>query len=879
MIKLKKILFLLVGLIILIISCALIFSYIYKDEVIYFVKSEINKKINTKIEVERVNFSVLRNFPNASLEFVNVKIHSSKNIDTKEFKSIDASALLFAENIFLEFSIIDVLKKNYKISEIKIKKSKINILIDSKRRNNYRFWKENETNDSSSFEFNLKNLIIKESEIFYIDKNSQFNTNFHANKMQISGDFSSQNFSLKTEIDAFLNSLTIDKKKYLKPQEVELNINLSNTNDKYFINDGTLILSNNNFNINGRVDFSQNVIVDLKISADKLKIKSFQNIFSKEIENYFSEYDTDGKISFDAIYKGEISKTKYPKFDTQFQISNGYFFNKTENIELKNINIEGNFSNGKEKSLKSSTLKAQKFSTIFKNSKISGKFSIENFVNPKINFKIDSEIELSDLSESNNLSEINKINGKLFATVNGFGKIYSGENQLAKTISKLNVSGKLNLIDANISLINFAEELKDINANFTYENKKLSTENLNIKFNNSTFILSGFIQAPINYFIEENETLTGKINLSSDFLNLSEIIGSYNSTDSSNFQFPDNISLNIISEFKRFEFENFIANDLKAEILLIPNKTLIKSFDCKSMQGTISSIGSISQKTNGIINLELKNRLNNIEIQDLFFSFNNFGQTFIIDENLKGKLNLNFELKSNLNPNFSFIEKSIEVNSNIEIVQGELINFEPMKELSKFIELSELEHIKFSKLENNINIKNESIIIPKMNIYSSALNISISGKHNFNHNFSYKLELFLNEILGKRFRKKNKSENEFGIIENEESNKTKLFLKATGNEENYKFIFDKEAAKKSLVKNIKKEKNEVKNIILDEFEVLKKDTSATKKDKENKIDKENKFRPEWEEFENKQDTLKKKKKKTKKKKSAKKKLQIEWEDE
>ena len=859
-------------------SVALVFSYKYKTEVVNFLVSELNKRVDTKINVDVINFSIIRNFPNASLEFTNISIKSSADINLNEFKDAKTKNFLQADKVFLKFGILDVLSKNYKISEIKIENGKINFLTDSKNKNNYNFWSENKKNDTSSFKIKLNNLIIKDSHIFFNDINSNFSTNFHTKKIELSGDFSDENFSIKTKIKAHLNDLTIEEKNYLIAQPIEIEVDLSGIDEKYLIKNGKVILSNNKFKVEGNVNFSKSTFCDLKISAKKLQIESILNIFNKKIQDQFSDFEMNGKLNFTSSVIGEISKNQSPRIDANFEITDGIFLRKKTIFNLSKIDMVGSFSNGKEKSTHSATLEANSFSAYFEKSRIKGIFILKNFNKPNINFKIESEIDLEDMHKSVNFSQLNTINGNLEAKLQGFGMIYFGENVIDKSLSKLDISGEMFLKNTNLLLKYLQQKFTNINANIIINKGLLSTENLEFVLNNSKIQSSVSIQNPLKYFFEENEKLQGNIQLNTNYINLTEILEYQDFAEQSNFHLPENVSINLITGIEKFEYKNFKADKLKASVLFLPKAVQIKSFKCNSMEGNISLHGKICENHNTNFNLNIKTQLKNIEIADLFQSFDNFGQNFIINKNVRGKLNLNLELQSDFTSSFSVIDKSIESLGDFEITNGELIDFEPIKKMSDFIELSELEHIKFSKLKNTLNIKNEKVMIPFMDIHSSAFNISISGEHTFNHIFSYELEIFLKEILGKRFKRKRNFENEFGIIEEEKSNETKIFLKVVGNEDDYKFSFNRKRAKKSVVENLKKEKEEIKEIILDEFEILKKDTSASIKIKQNKIDEENKFQPVWEEFENQKDTIKKKKKKSKNRKSKKKKLQIEWED-
>ena len=62
--------------------------------------------------------------------------------------------------------------------------------------------------------------------------------------------------------------------------------------------------------------------------------------------------------------------------------------------------------------------------------------------------------------------------------------------------------------------------------------------------------------------------------------------------------------------------------------------------------------------------------------------------------------------------NYKFYSSSLNVNTQLKIEEGELIEFEPMYNLSDYVNLEELQNVKFATLENKIRIENKKIIIP-----------------------------------------------------------------------------------------------------------------------------------------------------------------------
>ena len=96
-------------LIIIFISAGIIISVTYEDTAIKYLKKYLDKHLITEIEVDKINFSLFKNFPNASVELKNIMARSTLNFTASDFGERDTETLLVAENIFFEFKLIKIL--------------------------------------------------------------------------------------------------------------------------------------------------------------------------------------------------------------------------------------------------------------------------------------------------------------------------------------------------------------------------------------------------------------------------------------------------------------------------------------------------------------------------------------------------------------------------------------------------------------------------------------------------------------------------------------------------------------------------------------------------------------------------------------------------
>jgi hypothetical protein len=203
--------------------------------------------------------------------------------------------------------------------------------------------------------------------------------------------------------------------------------------------------------------------------------------------------------------------------------------------------------------------------------------------------------------------------------------------------------------------------------------------------------------------------------------------------------------------------------------------------------------------------------LNRIDIQQLFTSFNNFSQNFILDENLRGKLGGKASFAACWDNHMNFVPSSLAAQADIEIINGELLKFDPMLSLSKYINVEELKHIKFKTLKNTIFIYDQNIQIPEMLINTSAFNIALSGTHSFDNDFDYRLRVALSDVLFKKAKRKKREIEDYMIMENEVE-KTVIPVSIIGNPDDFKVEFDSKRAFDLIKENIQRQGTEMKEI-------------------------------------------------------------------
>jgi hypothetical protein len=222
--------------------------------------------------------------------------------------------------------------------------------------------------------------------------------------------------------------------------------------------------------------------------------------------------------------------------------------------------------------------------------------------------------------------------------------------------------------------------------------------------------------------------------------------------------------------------------------------------------------------------------LDQINIQKMFYQFDNFGQTFITDQNLRGKATASVEFKAPVSKELRIQTDNIYSIIDISIANGQLIGLESLQEIAQYLKSNKLiapfvdeekfaermKDIKFSNLENIIEIKDRKITIPHMDIRSSALDISASGTHTFDNLIDYTIGFRLRDILVKKSQDWQEQDDGLGKL---------LYIYMRGTTEKPEFGLDKEASKEIRKEEIAAEKQNMKALLKQEFGLFKNDNT------------------------------------------------------
>ena len=852
-------------------SCLLIIFYFsgnkHEDHILRLLQKQLSSHLSTEIHIPKkgIHFSVFRNFPNVSLELRNILIKSSPDIKLTDFNYKAKDTLLYADEISLLFNLRSLITRKYELKKIVISQAKLNLLNDNSGNNNYQVFKSSAPGaESDSVIIRLTNIDLNDAEIHYIDAGQPIHINAFANNSQISGEFSKNDFDVQIKTSMQSINLDFKEEEYINETSATISLQIVRSGNSYSFNKGQADLFGINMVLQGIYDknkeFYKFSIETKGTPLAKISMPAWIEFLNKN-NIQIERGDMDIRLSISGY-----SRQKGALISSEFVIQKASLKNPQKNIRIRNIFLQGRYALDANQI---TTINLDTFSMRSDKSRIVGACKVHDLNKPSIQGRISGMLELQKIMIFESVAKRIEIDGTIEGELQMDGILSREQNSWRTNLMNVFKKGQLEIRNGFVRPL--IKPLPAVKVNGIIRLKGLQNvwlENINLRTGQSDFLLSGSVSDLPMFSGDRSIFPVYQCSVSSNEFHVEDFLLE-DEPDSKekelNVQLPD--SMIVIAKIKvnNFYFGKFSATNCSGSLHYRPKSLIINDFSMKSQKGEIFSEIEISQQKNRLKTKSQAN-LQKVDLGDMFYAFNNFGQKVICAENLDGSLTGNVTVFANWDLKLNPILEDLELQSSISIENGELIDYQPLLGLSKFIKVEELRHIKFEKLETDILIDKGIVNISETNINSSAISLVGSGEHDFDNRYKYSMQVHLSDILWNKAKKKKPENSEFGYIVDDGLGRTTIPLIIRGMDKEFEVYYDRQKGRSTFREKVQDEKKEFRSLFKSDNET-------------DQIQNEQELRMEWEDDTVNSDRRIKESNQQGPEKTGDKEFIIEWDDE
>ena len=795
-------------------------GYKYQNQAVPVIVAQLNQYLLTPVDVKDIQLSFIERFPQASLKLSDVTAMGSN-------PSKEADTLFHLQEVYLTFDLIDWYNGDYVLNHLEAHNGFLHL---SKSKNgviNYRFIDTSlSTQSSGAFKLDLNRILLEQVRVSYVDDFNQEQFDIEAHRFSAKGSFSHQNQAVALYGSSTIHQFLIGELNYLASEQVFIDAGLEFNPDQdfYQISRGILRLKETyELTLNGKIKGRE---IDLTASAKALDIEALPTLLPALIAKPITDLNGKGAISVVTQIK-RAGNEELPSITSNLIIRDASIRMKAFSEPLEIKYITANYSNGVHRSLASSQLNIDTASILLGDSKLQGSAKIHNFNRMAFRLNADVILDGQTLKKSLELDQLDKLNGKASGSFFLRGTLPK-DSLTIQTIIDWEKEGDFQV--SNLSLISDSTDLTLSNAVVHIKRSSMAVDSASGSWNKTSFKMAGWSKHGFHALLngQPPSHFRGQVDLDE------YVAGS--SSSETGFKLPNGYDIEVDLRVGTLTYDQLIAKNVTTQLTL--NKALtLKQLSADILEGSLNgnfSIAPVGRNTR--TNLTLSGRHLNVRAQ--FKTFNNFEQTAISYQHLKGLADIDAKFSYQQDAKGNTIKPTIKGNARVRVVNGELIEYPPLydlvdefrknKILSLFIKLDEFEkklhHVKFDTLANTLSVANSEVVIPEMLIKSSALNLTVRGKQSFDQDIDYYMNFNLKQVL--LANRDQPTPTEYGYIEDDGTGNKMIYLHVTGNADNPVVSFDKKASKRRRKEVVQQEVTTTKAILQQEFGLFKNDSLA-----------------------------------------------------
>ncbi len=741
--------FILIGLmtffVLLIIGWFVISWYINhnKKEILTKITAAVSEKIDGNFHIDDIEPALLQGFPNIAIRLKGVTL--SDSLYYKHHKN-----LIDLGSVYIKINVFSILTKHPEILKVTIADGSFYLFHNKYDYSNGYLLKPKEKKDPNKKgkqininRFGIENVVFTYD---FFDRNKQFKVGFKEMNGVIDRDGDMWKINTDTHIHFYQMAFNLEKGGFLKDKDLDADLHIQfNTATKklelpkQFIKvNGTRIKAACIFNFGLKaIDYM------IDIDSPSIGFKEGASFLSDTLYSRLDSFDFEKKIAIQMTVNGSFQYPDTPLIHAHWQAEDNVLltsFGPFNAIKLKgefyNYHIPGKGRGDDNSAVTLTDLNADYFGIPLR----VDTFVLYGLTNPLIKMQMNAKFPVEKL---------NAIIGNTFSFGDGNADIklnYSGPVSNTDTF-KHSLYGHVILSNASFTYLPRNLPLTKCNVNMTFQDQDLFLNSSSLSTKRSVFKIDGVARNFLNVYLANAAPVLFGLSINSPVLDLNDFKSFINQRGKSGKLKTKNYKIERASDnfnamlakssmilkvnVAKLNYNHFDADHISANISLINNQVDLKDISLNHAGGNVKADVSLNVAGNSTP-FTLHTDINKVKINQLFYAFDNFGQTTLTPKNLQGALSAKMDVKGSLSPTGTLVKRSMSGKVSFVFSKGELNNFEPLMKVQKFIfKKRNLSHVTFEELKNDLDIYEGKIKINPMTISSSAAIIHLEGIYAF----------------------------------------------------------------------------------------------------------------------------------------------------
>lgn len=730
------------------------------------VKREANAMLAARLDFEKLDISLLRNFPNASLNLKGLTL-----VGTDRF---EGDTIVAARRITVVVNLMSLVgDEGFEVRKIILASPALHAHKLADGAVNWDVMKPSEPADTtaaeeaapSSFRLSVRDFRLTDAVIRYEDDSTGMELRTAPLSLRLSGDMSAESTQLDLDLLAGGVDFTQGGVPLLHDAELALDaeIDADLAEGRFTFSRNTLRLNAIEMRLDGWVQqVGDALAMDVSAGCSEVRFKDLLSLIPAFYKHEFRSLAASGELSMELWARGQMHGAQLPAFELKTEVHNGSFQYSSLPKAVTDINIAAKVSNAGGE-LDKTEVEISEFGLKMAGNSLSATGYATNLMSdPTFRATLSGRVDLGAIREVYPLEKGIDLAGRIAASMKLAGRMSDVESGRYERIS---ASGSLVVEQLGLHVPQLPEVFIR-RAAATISPQAMTLGEFGVKVGGSDLSATGQLTGYLGYLMR-GEQLAGRLYVKSDMLDLNEIraaVPADAEAESAEAEkpaeeaaaapaqaivVPKNLNLSLNAELKKVLFEKMVITDIAGEMSVAGGTLSLDRLGLQLFGGKASASGRYSTAADPAHpTLSLAASIAKASFPRTFEEIEAVRQLAPIFEKASGDYSLSIDMRTTLDaamsPDLMSLTAQGEISSENVSVEG----VEVFDKLADLLKNDKLRRIEARDLKIRFSIKDGRVTTEPFDLKMGDVNVNMSGTTGLDRTIDYTAKVTLPAGVG-----------------------------------------------------------------------------------------------------------------------------------
>ncbi len=738
-------------------------------KVAQIVKTEANALLQAKLDFEKLGISLLRHFPNASLDL--------KGLTLVGVERFEGDTIVAAERISAVVSPLSLLTGDgIVIKKVLLDEPAIHARKEADGAVNWDVMKPTEESETvveeaatteeegapSSFKLAVKDFRITDAVIRYEDDSTKMAFSTRPLNLRLKGDLSAAQSELSLNLVMQQTNLRSGVVKMLSDAELEFDATIAADLEqmRFAFEKNTLRLNAIALTLDGWAQLLEDeaVAMDLKLGTEHVQFKDVLSLIPAFYTKDFRRLTAGGELDLSVWAKGEMRGSMLPAFELNAAVKEGRFQYASLPKAVTDINIVAKVSN-EGGAMDRTVVDLSRFGLRMAENSVLATFYGTNLISdPVLRATLNGKVDLGMIEEVYPLEDM-QLAGTITADLSAAGRMSDLEKQRYEQLQAKGtfVVEQLGLDMASLPPVQLSR------AAATISPSAMTLGELSVMVGESDLSANGQLTNYLGYLLRDDK-LTGRLYVNSELLNLNQLMESISSEESTVEEteaapetpteeeaptgvivVPENLDLSLSTNLKKILFQQMTISDVEGGMSIRGGELSLNKLALGLFGGQATASGCYSTKNPAEPTFTMDLGLKQASFQETFRQLEMVQKLVPLFEKTGGNYSLKMDLKTKIDEQMSPVLNSVDAHGQISSASIRLQNIKALDALAKALNSDKLKVIEAENVLIDFAIQQGRITTEPFDLKMGKTKMTLSGSTGLDQTIDYQAKVTLPE--------------------------------------------------------------------------------------------------------------------------------------